>query len=162
MDRSSRAQMLFGTRLGFSGTPSNLLPMELRPCHFEPGSEAQVVRMSTDPSVMTVKEVKSWSVKSIIDEIRNGGYNALIDTGALITGYTNEEVCAEILRDGGAAHVDVAVFLNSRDEKMVLDRYGSVYELSRCGVALKRRFTFYDQVHTTGMCALLKQRTNAA
>ena len=145
------SKMLFGTRLGFSGTPSNLLPMDLRPCHFEPGSEAQVVRVSTDPSVMKVKEIKYWSVKSIIKEVRDGGYNALIDTGALITGFTNEEVCIEILRDGGAPHVDVAVFLNARDEKMVLDRYGAVYDLSRCGVALKRRFTFYDQVHTTGM-----------
>lgn len=29
---------LFGVRLGFSGTPSDLLPRALRPCHYEPGS----------------------------------------------------------------------------------------------------------------------------
>ena len=47
-----------------------------------------------------------------------------------------------MLRDGGAAHVDVAVFLNSRDEKMVLGRDESPpYPLSRCGVALAKRFT---------------------
>ena len=149
------SDMLFGTRLGFSGTPSNLLPMELRPCHFEPGSEAQIVRASTDPNVMHVKEIRNWSVKSVIDEVRNGGYNALIDTGALITGYTNQEVCVEVLRDGGASHVDVAVFLNARDEKMVLDRYGAVYELSRCGVALKRRFTFYDQARSASHISLI-------
>lgn len=34
---------------------------------------------------------------------------------------------------------------------MVLDRDGNIYPLTRCGVALSRRFTFYDQVHTTGM-----------
>jgi len=59
-----------------------------------------------------------------------------------VTGYTNEEVCREVLRGGGAAHVDVAVFLNSRDEKMVLGRDDSPpYPLSRCGVALAKRFT---------------------
>ena len=31
--------MLFGCRLGFSGTPSDLLPLGLRPCYFEPGTE---------------------------------------------------------------------------------------------------------------------------
>jgi len=30
---------LFGTRLGFSGTPSELLPPSISPCHFELGSE---------------------------------------------------------------------------------------------------------------------------
>ena len=135
------SDMLLGTRLGFSGTPSNLLPMELRPCRFEPGSEAQVVRICTDPQVMSVREIRQGTVSSIITEVRNGGYNALIDTGALITGYTNQEVCVEVLRDGGAAHVDVAVFLNARDEKMVIERDGTVYPLSRCGVSLKKRFT---------------------
>ena len=47
----------------------------------------------------------------------------------------------------------VQKFLNSRDEKMYIDREGAINPLSRCGVALKRRFTFYDQVslrhHTT-------------
>ena len=145
------SDMLFGTRLGFSGTPSNLLPMELRPCHFEPGSEAQIVRTSTDPTVMKVREIRHWTVESIINEVRTGGYNALIDTGALITGYTNQEVCESVLSNGGLPHVDVAVFLNARDEKMVIERDGTIYPLSRCGVSLKKRFTFYDQVHTTGM-----------
>ena len=80
-----------------------------------------MVRISTDPAVMQVKQIKEWDVKKIIAEMRNEDddprrrYNALIDTGALITGYTNEEVCVEILRGKGAPHVDVAVFLNSRD-----------------------------------------------
>ena len=33
------SSMVFGTRIGFSGTPSDLLPHDLKPCHFEPGSE---------------------------------------------------------------------------------------------------------------------------
>ena len=148
------SDMLFGTRLGFSGTPSNLLPLELRPCHFEPGSEAQIVRVATDPNVMCIKEIPGrWSVGRLLDEVRNpdAAYNALIDTGALITGLDNEEVCRAVLRPPCPPHLDVAVFLNSRDEKMYIDREGVINPLSRCGVALKRRFTFYDQVHTTGM-----------
>jgi hypothetical protein len=43
--------MVFGSRIGFSGTPSNLLPAELRPCHFEEGSEGKIVRVLTDPAV---------------------------------------------------------------------------------------------------------------
>ena len=114
------SDMLFGTRLGFSGTPSNLLPMELRPCIFEPGSEAQVVRVATDAHVMTVLEVNDWSVTKLIDVVRNAspGYHALIDTGALVTGFTNQEVCEAMLRDRGMPHVDVAIFLNARDEKV--------------------------------------------
>ena len=35
---------------------------------------------------------------------------------------------------------------------MTLLRHGNkVVELAECGVALERRFSFYDQVHTTGM-----------
>ena len=83
------SDMLFGTRLGFSGTPSNLLPMELRPCHFEPGSEAQVVRITTNPGVMSVREVTDWTLSTIINLLRNkdndpaNRFNAMIDTGAL-------------------------------------------------------------------------------
>ena len=34
--------MLFAQRVGFSGTPSSLLPTELQPCHFERCSEGRV------------------------------------------------------------------------------------------------------------------------
>lgn len=36
------SSMLFGVRLGFSGTPSDLLPDELGGCRYEPGSQAQI------------------------------------------------------------------------------------------------------------------------
>ena len=36
--------MLFKRRLGFSGTPSDLLPVELGICHYERGSDGQMVR----------------------------------------------------------------------------------------------------------------------
>jgi hypothetical protein len=34
--------LLFGVRLGFSGTPSDLLPRELGRCQFEAGSQARI------------------------------------------------------------------------------------------------------------------------
>lgn len=34
--------LLFERRLGFSGTPSDLLPVEMGKCHFEDGDTAQV------------------------------------------------------------------------------------------------------------------------
>ena len=45
------SDILFGRRLGFSGTPSNLLPVDLVPCHFEQGSEGKILRALTDESV---------------------------------------------------------------------------------------------------------------
>ena len=49
-------EMLFGTRLGFSGTPSDLLPKSLQPCHFEPGSEAEILRTLSSKLLVTSEE----------------------------------------------------------------------------------------------------------
>ena len=43
------SSMLFGRRVGFSGTPSSLIPVDLGTCEFEPGSEARILRtLSSD------------------------------------------------------------------------------------------------------------------
>lgn len=47
--------------------------------------------------------------------------------------------------------MDACVFLNTDSQKMVVDRTGAAaLPLNRSGVDISRRFTFYDQVHTTG------------
>ena len=109
---------------------------------------------------------KPWSVKGILDMIAQSNdpeYRALIDTGALITGYSNEEV-ARYLVDNGLRHLQGCVFLDHRDRKMIYLRGAArCIPLSECGISRGERFTFYDQVHTTGMdikqslsaCALL-------
>ena len=52
----------------------------------------------------------------------------------------------------GLSGIDGVVFLDERDRKMILVRAtGRVLKLEECGVALDRRFAFYDQIHTTGM-----------
>ena len=37
------SSILFGARIGFSGTPSNLLPIDLGDCQYEPGSDGRIV-----------------------------------------------------------------------------------------------------------------------
>ena len=146
--------MLFGRRLGFSGTPSDLLPFPLRPCHYEQGSEALIVQMLTNPAIIKYSEIATWSPTSLLDLIATSrppnAFHALIDTGALVTGMTNKQV-AEYLLKAGLTHVQACVYLDDSDSKMALFRDGRSVPLSQCGLTFAQRFTFYDQVHTTGM-----------
>ncbi|KNC47257.1 uncharacterized protein AMSG_03687 [Thecamonas trahens ATCC 50062] len=157
--------MLFGVRLGFSGTPSDLLPRSLQPCHYEPGSEAKIIRVLSSPTNVSVSLLADWSVDSILASVAcpqpgdAAPFSALIDTGALITGLTNEQVARKLLAIG-LEGFDVCVFLDASDRKMCVDRTPAPpVPLNRSGVALGRRFTFYDQVHTTGMD--IRQATDA-
>jgi len=147
--------MLFGRRIGFSGTPSDLLPIELGRCGYEKGSDGQVLSVMTTPDICDYTLIEeNWSVHSILDRIaksENPRYHALIDTGALITGMSNHDV-ARYLLDKGLSWCDGVVFLDEFDRKMILVRAtGRVVKLETCGVPLERRFAFYDQIHTTGM-----------
>ena len=90
--------LLFPLRLGFSGTPSDLLPRELAPCHFAPGVQAEILATLTDPAVVspTVLE-QHWSVDSILERIATAvpPLHALIDTGGeLLASQTHVRTCA--------------------------------------------------------------------
>jgi len=141
-------------RLGFSGTPSDLLPLELGHCHYAAGDDAKMLHILTSTANVTYQPLPlEWSVDSLVDLIAlaDPPFNALIDTGALVTGMSNLQVAHALLRRG-LPHVEAVVFLDELDRKMTLLRSGlKVVELAECGVALERRFSFYDQVHTTGM-----------
>lgn len=66
----------------------------------------------SDPNIMSAQLVEEgWSVSSLLDEIINSPtrYNALIDTGALITGLTNYQVAEYLITHG--LDVDGVVFL---------------------------------------------------
>ena len=150
--------LLFNQRLGFSGTPSDLLPVELGKCHYERGSDAKMLRYLTDPEV-TSQEIlpSSWTVRYILDHVAGihvpgpSIYHALIDTGALVTGMSNLEV-AQYLLENGLRGIDGVVFLDEEDRKMICVRKGyRVMKVAQSGVPLNRRFAFYDQIHTTGM-----------
>eukprot|EP00434_Breviolum_minutum_P001419 symbB.v1.2.001248.t1/scaffold63.1/size477159/19 len=87
------SSLLFGYRLGFSGTPSNLLPEDLGECFYEPGSDGQVTAVLTDPSVTTAEVCGAdWSPSGLLVRVAaDGAFHALIDTGALITNMDNEQ-----------------------------------------------------------------------
>ena len=146
--------MLVSHRIGFSGTPSDLVPLELGSCQYEKGSDGQMVSYLTSTSVCRVEYIRSnWSVHALLDSIAtaNPPYHALIDTGALITGMTNLEV-ARYLLEHGLPTMEGVVFLDDADRKMILIRATmSIVPLSACGIRDSKRFSFYDQVHTTGM-----------
>jgi hypothetical protein len=148
------SSMLFGTRLGFSGTPSNLLPVDLGICQFEPGSEGKIVHTLTSAKVMSASVKRSWTAQSLLRDIAtqtNPPANVLIDTGALITGMDNREV-AEFLLVHLRESVEGVVYLDRSDRKMILMREGGrSIGLDQCGVSPEKYFSFYDQVHTTGM-----------
>jgi hypothetical protein len=143
--------VLFSRRLGFSGTPSDLLPLELGECSYEEGSDGKMVHFLTSPNVMSYEEVEGgWSVKMLLAKIATAPqytYRALIDTGALITGLTNLEVATELMANGGLPGVDGVVYLDSKDRKMILLRktLRSV-PLAESGIPTSKRFAFYDEV----------------
>jgi hypothetical protein len=82
--------MLVGRRVGFSGTPSDLLPRELGRCDYEQGDDGKMLTTVLDPAVASYEMLGTdWSVESILSRIAQSTsprYHALIDTGALITG----------------------------------------------------------------------------
>ena len=157
------SSLLFQKRIGFSGTPSNLLPKDLGTCRYEPGSDGRVLHVLSSPRVVTWEEQKNWSAKSLLRDIARSSrhFHALIDTGALITGMDNEQVARFLLEHLPEEMYEGVVFLDRGDRKMFLQRSSMrCIPLSQCGVRPVKRFTFYDQVHTTGMD--IKQAETAA
>lgn len=113
-----------------------------------------MVSLLTDTSVVSHQVLASdWSVHGILDMIASAKpqYQALLDTGALITGMSNVQVAEYLLRHGLEGHEGV-VFLDESDRKMILLRHGmKIIDMTQCGIPKHKRFSFYDQIHTTGM-----------
>lgn len=145
--------LLFSQRMGFSGTPSDLMPIELGKCFYEKGSDGKVIHTLTNSKVVTYEIMSnSWSVKGLLDSIINSAvpFHCLIDTGALITGLSNEDVARYLLTHG--LDFECVVFLDALDRKVVLTKSTMrVTLLSQCGIPPTKRFIFFDQIHTTGM-----------
>jgi hypothetical protein len=81
------SSVLFGRRMGFSGTPNSLVPSELGMCHYESTTEGAVVATLTDPSRVTSEELPEWSVERLLLRVAaDASLSALIDVGALVTG----------------------------------------------------------------------------
>jgi len=143
----------FGKRIGFSGTPSNLLPVDLGTCLYEPRSDGRIIHVLTSPQVTTACFKEDWNARSLLRDIAtaNPPIHALIDTGALITGMDNEKVAKYLLKYL-PEWMEGVVYLDRMDRQMILLRQsGRSVNLAQCGISPAKRFTFYDQVHTTGM-----------
>ncbi|CAK9037999.1 unnamed protein product [Durusdinium trenchii] len=148
---------LFGRCLGFSGTPNDLLPKSMGRCIYAAGDDGKVLQALSSTDTVTAVELGQWSPCSILDLVATARsssrpkYHALIDSGALVTGLSNSEV-AEYLLSHGLEGLDGVLFLNERNERVVLERDSmKIVELAQCGLSPAQRFTFYDHVHTTGM-----------
>jgi thioredoxin len=149
--QSLGGDMLVGRRVGFSGTPSDLLPKELGQCDYETGDDGKMLSTVLDPLICSTELLQDgWSVASLLQCIATSEvFRALIDTGALITGFSNQEVAMELLKRG-LPWCDGVVFLDDEDKQQVLVRAtGRVVSADQCGVPLERRFAFYDQIRAT-------------
>ncbi|OWZ23137.1 hypothetical protein PHMEG_0002034 [Phytophthora megakarya] len=152
---------LFAKRIGFSGTPSNLLPMDLGECYYEPRSDGSIFEALTNNRIVSIERKVEWTARSLLLDIAHAQppVHALIDTGALITGFDNQEVAAFLLAEL-PSEMEGVVYLDEDDRQMILLRdHNAPMPLIQCGLSSSKRFTFYDQVHTTGMD--IKQCVNA-
>ena len=92
--------MIFSRSIGFSGTPSSLLPLELGECVYQQGDDARMLKALTDPAVVSRQELGGdWSVAFLLQSVCDlrPTPHALIDAGALVTGMDNEQVANHLL-----------------------------------------------------------------
>merc|ERR1712137_1086447 len=146
------SDILFGKRIGFSGTPSNLLPVDLGTCQYEPRSDGKIIHVLTSPQVTSASKKQEWSARSLLRDMAKADppVHALMD---------NEEVARYLLLHL-PDRMEGVVYLDRQDRQMILLRdSGRSVTLAQCGISPASRFTFYDQVHTTGMD--IKQAPNA-
>lgn len=149
------SDQLFGTRLGFSGTPSDLLPYSLGSVGTQPGTDAKVLRTLTSPQYVSlpIEGIPAgWSAETILDQVAAAEplFHAMVDAGALITGFSNEGT-AQYLLNKLPSSIKGCAFLDASDRTQVVMRKGGrVMTLEACGLQPEERFSFYDQVHSTG------------
>jgi hypothetical protein len=143
--------MLFPRRVGFSGTPSALLPRELGQTRYEMGADGLMLTVMTDPAHVSHELIDpDWDARSLLRRIAQRPFaerfSALIDTGALITGLTNEQAAAFLL-ENGLEWAEGCVFLDGEDKKKVLVRATKrVVDLNQSGIEPTRLFALFDQV----------------
>lgn len=67
--------VLFPRRMGFSGTPSDLVPTELGGCQYERGTDGKVLHFVTTPEIMSYEKISpGWTVTSLLDNIANSPF----------------------------------------------------------------------------------------
>jgi hypothetical protein len=143
-------EMLFGRRVGFSGTPSDLLPEELGQCNYDEGVDGQIINFLTSESIVRSRMLGvDWSVTKLLDDLATASppFHVLLDCGALITGMSNYDVAKYLLTHGLPSEFDGVVFLDHQDRKMILMRNGmNVFGEQSTGI---HKGVSHLTVHTT-------------
>jgi hypothetical protein len=81
--------MFFGKKIGFSGTPSDILPLELGSCHYERGSDGRVVHYLSSTNVMRTRIVPTgWNARSILELVATVSFHQLALTQRLCVYFT--------------------------------------------------------------------------
>ena len=147
------SDMIFKCSIGFSGTPSDLIPPAMKPCMPSPGDDAKTINVLTNPDIMSVDEMRSpWSSTELLRLIAQRGFKVLIDAGALITGMSNIQVAQAVLELPGTEWAKAAVYIDAQDRKQVVFKGGGPpIPEAQANVRPDERFTFYDQCHVVGM-----------
>ncbi len=67
--------LIFSRKIGFSGTPSDILPLELGSCQYERGSDGKVIHYLTSPEIVnTIAVPPKWDAKSILELVAKVRY----------------------------------------------------------------------------------------
>ena len=175
----------------FQGASAVALPPTVAPPPRQ-GDDAKMLSTLTNPAIVSTHALPAgWKVAAALEQVAalRPPVHALIDAGALVTGYTNREVAEFLLPRLGQEYGGV-VYLDEAHNKTILLRSGATMGLERCGPApaaqrtagaspiahrrtlrplaspqpdralavvrrcglpKEQRFSFFDQVHTTGM-----------
>lgn len=148
---------IFGARLGFSGTPNDLVPAEL--CvDYDAGTDGKIACVLADTSVVALEVVESgWTPKSLLRRVATEPFDALIDCGALITHMTNLEVGA-CIADHLSPHTtfEGVLCFDQEDQQFLIKAGGAA---ATAEVSPESRITFYDHAHCTGVD--IKQKVDA-
>lgn len=102
-------------------------------------------------------ENQSW--ESVIDCSLSSGNSALVDTGALITGVTNEKVAEYIIKQSKEDFRGAVYFNAEQDVWFICDRKLNHMALSSSSIPEKDAFVYFDEKRSRG--ADMKLKTDA-
>ncbi|MFA5878676.1 MAG: DUF3638 domain-containing protein [Candidatus Margulisiibacteriota bacterium] len=138
--------------LGFTGTPDNA---DTYPEGFDvtpiPEDTGRTLWQLLDPHISTIEILPSTNPHDFLRQIHLYEYHAFIDNGALFNGQDNE-TAAQLLFDHLTPKLfDGIVYFDDKTNQLVIkDRHGKIELLANSKIPMERRFTYYDNAHTTG------------
>lgn len=154
---------LFHRVRGFTGTLWNAHTFP-KPLHGEPEADLDAYTITLllnkkEPSIVVSKETPQ-KTEDLVEEVLKGvKASAIIDTGGVFKGRSNEEVAQTLLNKLEPGFKGI-IFYNDKNELVILERGKTKpISLSDSSLPIEERFTFYDQVHTTG--SNIKQKSDA-